>query len=198
MAGYGFVPFDAIDSVGDTIGGMGSSAAIDANSWKRCGKNLYTGTLYGVPDRGFNVLGTINYQPRIHKFALTFDADATSGTTSNTNVKLEYQESIFLTDPSGTPMTGLDADPTDGAHASFAGFPDLPVVHFTGDGFGNPGPGGTRVPLDAEGLVLNADGTFWISDEYGPYVYKFDSSGKMVQAIRPPDAFIPMRHGMER
>lgn len=81
-------------------------------------------------------------------------------------------------------MTGLDADVTNGAHASFSGFPDLPVVHFTGDGFGGAGPGGVRVPLDAEGLVFDKDGSFWVSDEYGPYIYNFDPIGKMIRAIR--------------
>ena len=51
--------------------------------------------------------------------------------------------------------------------------------------------------MDTEGLVLGTDGTFWVSDEYGPYVYQFDKSGKMMQAIRPPDAFIPMRNGTQ-
>lgn len=37
----------------------------------------------------------------------------------------------------------------------------------TGDGFGNNGTGGARVPLDTEGLVLGDDDTLWISDEYG-------------------------------
>jgi hypothetical protein len=36
-----------------------------------------------------------------------------------------------------------------------------------GDGFGGNGPGGKRVAIDSEGLVLGKDGTFWISDEYG-------------------------------
>jgi hypothetical protein len=111
---------------------------------------------------------------------------------------LIYEKSIFLTDPSGTPMTGLDADVQNGNHTTFPGFPDLLVAHYPGDGFGYPGPGGVHVPLDAEGLVYAKDGTFWISDEYGLYVYQFDPTGKMLQAIRPPDAFIPMRGGLER
>jgi hypothetical protein len=67
----------------------------------------------------------------------------------------------------------------------------------TGDGFGQNGTGGSRVPLDTEGLVLGDDGTYWISDEYAAYVYQFDKGGKMIQAIRTPDAFIPLRNGTE-
>lgn len=32
---------------------------------------------------------------------------------------------------------------------------------------------------------------FWMSDEYGPYIYKFSSSGSLVQAIEPPAAILP-------
>jgi hypothetical protein len=65
----------------------------------------------------------------------------------------------------------------------------------TGDGFGNNGTGGARVALDTEGLVLGDGGSYWISDEYATYIYQFDKKGKMIQAIRTPDAFIPLRNG---
>ena len=45
--------------------------------------------------------------------------------------------------------------------------------------------------------MLGDDDTYWISDEYAAYVYQFDSKGKMLQAIRSPDAFIPLRNGTE-
>lgn len=48
--------------------------------------------------------------------------------------------------------------------------------------------------LDSEGLVLGVDGTFWISDEYGPYIYQFSADGLLLQAIEPPAAFVPMRN----
>lgn len=96
--------------------------------------------------------------------------------------------------PDGTPTTGLDADGT--GHLSYPGFPDLPVATYQGDGFNNPGPGGKRIPIDSEGIVLNADGSFWVSDEYG-YLSLFSPVGRMIGAIRPPDAFIPMRNGTE-
>jgi hypothetical protein len=39
------------------------------------------------------------------------------------------------------------------------------------------------------------DGTYFISDEYGPYIYRFSAEGRLLSAIRPPDAFIPTRGG---
>lgn len=40
----------------------------------------------------------------------------------------------------------------------------------------------------------------FVSDslELGPYIYRFDKRGKMVDAIRPNDALIPFRNGTER
>lgn len=53
LAGYGFIPSNARDKFGDTIGGIGSSAAIDRNSWKKLKNGSYTGILYAIPDRGW-------------------------------------------------------------------------------------------------------------------------------------------------
>lgn len=64
LAGYGKIASNARDKAGDTLGGIGSSIAIDARSWRRLGKS-YTGLLYAVPDRGWNTEGTLNYQARI-------------------------------------------------------------------------------------------------------------------------------------
>ena len=33
--------------------------------------------------------------------------------------------------------------------------------------------------------------SFWISDEYGPYIYRFSSDGNLIQTIKPPDAILP-------
>jgi hypothetical protein len=199
FAGYGFVPGDATDKFGDTLGGIGSSAAIDQKSWKKNSKDSsYSGTLYGLPDRGWNTNGTINFIPRVQKFSVKFTPhpEATVASPSGNNVVLTYLDTILLRGPDGTPATGLDCDAT-GA-ASFPGFPPLPVATYTGDGFGGAGPGGKAICLDTEGIFLTDDGGFWISDEYGPYVYQFDSSGKMLQAIRPVDALLPLRNGTVR
>jgi hypothetical protein len=53
LAGYGFIPSNATDKHGDTIGGIGSSIAIDQSSWRKLGKDGYAGTLYTIPDRGW-------------------------------------------------------------------------------------------------------------------------------------------------
>lgn len=198
LAGYGFVPSDARDKFGDTLGGIGSSIAIDQKSWKKMGKDGYQGTLWALPDRGWNTQGTLNFQNRVHKFQvkLTVNDTATVASPSGPNLQLTYQDTIRFTDPAGTPVTGLDPDAT-GPYLNFSGFPDLPAATYSGDGFGNNGTGGHRVSVDSEGLVLNPDGSFYVSDEYGPYIYHFSPSGKMLSAVRPPNAYIPLRNGTE-
>jgi len=52
-----------------------------------------------------------------------------------------------------------------------------------------------RLSTDPEGLALNKDGTFWISDEYGPYIYLLSKKGKVLQTIVPPEAIIPKQNG---
>lgn len=149
-------------------------------------------------DRGWNTEGTLNYQNRVHKFKVTLTPknSASASSTSSPNLDLQYLDTVLFTDPSGTPMTGLDPD-AQGPYLSFPGFPDLPSAIYLGDGFGGNGTGGRRVSFDSEGLVLGSDGSFWVSDEYGPYIYKFTSSGRMTAAIRPPPALIPQRNGSE-
>ena len=55
LAGYGFVPSNARDKYGDTLGGYGSAIAINRGSWKKLNNGSYTGTLWAVPDRGWYV-----------------------------------------------------------------------------------------------------------------------------------------------
>jgi hypothetical protein len=52
LAGYGFIPSNATDKYGDTIGGIGSSVAIDQSSWRQT-SGIYHGTAYTIPDRGW-------------------------------------------------------------------------------------------------------------------------------------------------
>lgn len=33
---------------------------------------------------------------------------------------------------------------------------------------------------------------FWVSDEYGPYIYRFSSDGKLLQTIQPPEPVLPL------
>ncbi|RAL10796.1 uncharacterized protein BO97DRAFT_435677 [Aspergillus homomorphus CBS 101889] len=199
LAGYGFIPSNATDKYGDTLGGFGSSAAFDLDSWRRIGPETYTGILYCIPDRGWNTNGTLNYQARVHTLNVTLHLapdNISAQHPSPPNLQLTYLDTLLLTDPTGNPLTGLDASADFNDTLKFPGFPPLPAAIYRGNGFdsNSTSGGGHRVSLDAEGLALTAD-SFWISDEYGPYVYRFDRrTGRMKTAIAPPPAYIPHRN----
>src|SRR5204862_6307476 len=53
LAGYGFVPSNAKDRFGDTLGGIGSALAIDQSIWRRNKDSTYEGIAFGLPDRGW-------------------------------------------------------------------------------------------------------------------------------------------------
>ena len=55
LAGYGFVPSDARDKFGDTLGGYGSAIALDRRQWRKVRPGEYTGIVYAIPDRGWCV-----------------------------------------------------------------------------------------------------------------------------------------------
>ena len=38
--------------------------------------------------------------------------------------------------------------------------------------------------FDPEGVRVGADGTFFVSDEYGPYIFQFDRQGHLQRRIR--------------
>lgn len=53
LAGYGFLPGNARDKFGDTIGGIGSDIALDRSTWKKTGTATYQGIVWALPDRGW-------------------------------------------------------------------------------------------------------------------------------------------------
>ncbi len=43
--------------------------------------------------------------------------------------------------------------------------------------------------LDSEGVGVAPDGTFWVSDEYGPHILQFDQTGRQIGMLKAPDGF---------
>jgi hypothetical protein len=186
LVGVGRIPADHRDKFGETFG-SGSGLAADVTSWRRTAVG-YSGTFYLLPDRGYNVSGTTDYRTRLYKLTIVLKPVVNPAAIPERNrqrsVVATLKDTILLTDAAGKSTTGLD--PAEGGVRPAAkGFPDLPQAA-TG-----------RVAIDAEAVVRMPDGTFFISDEYGPYIYRFSAKGRMLSAIRPPDAFIPMRNGKQ-
>lgn len=186
VVGFGELPASTKDSFGDTIGGIGSGIAPDLSSFSVLANGSVQGTIFAVPDRGWNTLYTIPYQNRIHKFTLTF-TPRYDNCSQSFNAYLNYESTMLLSGSQGPSSltSGLEAS---AIIPAANGFPDLPGAPFNGVNVS---------ALDTEGIVMLSDGTFWISDEYGPYAYHFSSTGTMLGAIRPPNAFIPLRNGTE-
>lgn len=183
LVGVGRIPAATKDKFNETFGSF-SAFTFQPGSWKRNADGSYSGTLFTQPDRGYNAANTTNYVPRFNKLALTF-TPASAGAVTQDQVGLTLADSVKYTEADGTPFTPLD--PVNDATTSPArpGFPTLPQAY------------NNHISLDAEGIVANKDGTLWVSDEYGPYVYKFSADGKLLSAIRPPDALIPKRNGVD-
>lgn len=181
LAGVGRVSPQLRDGFGDTLGSLGSGMTADLSRWRRNGDS-YSGVFFMVPDRGYNIAGTIDYQGRLQQMGIGFTPLGTSGSTSAQNqLQASLQQTIGLRDGNNLPTTGWDPS---GVRAAGNGFPILPI-----------GPNG-RVTLDNEGLVRLRDGTFFVSDEYGPGLYRFTADGRMLNAIQAPAALIPMRNGV--
>jgi hypothetical protein len=125
------------------------------------------GFFYGMTDRGPNVTapdGTnkiepdLAFQPAIALFQLA-------------NGKANVSKVIGLSLADGTPMNGRVN-------------PEATTAEIIYDVNGKalaPSVAG----LDPEGLVAMPDGTFWVSDEYGPYIVHFDATGKEISRLNP-------------
>ncbi len=128
--------------------------------------------VYGLTDRGPNVFlpdGTVveplpAFQPAIGKFSLR-------------DGKAVLERRIPLADATGAPYSGL---------ANSENPRGQRIVNLTGGQLPTD-PNG----YDPEGLVALADGTFWVSDEYGPFITHFDATGRQVGRLSPFDGSLP-------
>ncbi len=156
---------DVLVTVGGVVvtnSGYGSAMALKPGS----ARNFYL-----LTDRGPNYDGPgspapkrfpdPSYAPRIYPAHI-------AGT------KLQLGAPIILKGPDGTLMSGLpipggDCGSTNEVGQTVDGTPLAP------DPLG----------LDPEGLVAMADGTFWVSDEYGPFMVQFDANGRELRRFAP-------------
>jgi len=141
-------------------GGFGSAIAADPTD-----ANVF----YLLTDRGPNaagsaansiIFGKADFTPQIGKFRLV-------------GTQLVLEQTILLKNTAGQLLTGLPNPSGQGSTGETA--LDLNGQLLT------PDPNG----LDSEGLVRAADGSFWISDEYGPHIVHVDATGKTLERINP-------------
>jgi hypothetical protein len=153
--------------------GYGSAISADPND---------RSVFYLLTDRGPNFTvesGTKafpvpEYSPRVLKARLVGDT-------------LHIESSVSFSRGDGTPLTGLPIG--DGACGSTGEHPqrlDGTRLDFDAQG------------LDPEGLVAMRDGTFWVSDEYGPFLARFGSDGRLLQRLSPCDGGLPRVYSKRR
>ena len=127
---------------------------------------------YGLTDRGPNVDGPNDtkveplpdYAPKLGKFRLH-------------NGKATLLGTITLRGADGTPYNGrVNSDASTGETIT-----DLNGTVLAPSKYG----------YDPEGLVARSDGTFWISDEYGPFITHFDAKGRQLGRLSPYDGSLP-------
>lgn len=188
LQGVGRLPATTRDFLGDTLGSF-SALAVDLASWRRAG-DTYTGTLYTLPDRGYNNPdGGLfsDYAGRLSRFTLTFTpepgANLPQSTASQRQIALTPNGGIVFTDAQGRRFSGLDP----GAGTTTQLGTILPSA--------TTGPSAGRISLDAEGLTRRLDGSFYVSDEYGPNIYYFNPNGQLQGVLGVPEALRPRTNG---
>jgi hypothetical protein len=141
-------------------GGFGSAVANDPNA---------ADVFYMLTDRGSNVAGQISnsiiigkpdFDPQIGKFRLV-------------NNQLVLEQTIELKNAYGAKLNGLP-NPVGAGNTG-----ELPY-DLNGNLLATSADG-----IDSEGLVRASDGSFWVSDEYGPHIVHFDAAGKTIERINP-------------
>ena len=140
--------------------GYGSSIDADPQNPKR---------FYGLTDRGPNADGGENVKifllPRFTPSIGHFEIQA--------NGTIKKLRDIPLRDASGNPLTGLP-NPA-GYGTSKETVVDANRQPLQRD----------KTGIDSEGLAVMKDGTFWVSDEYGPHIVHFDRNGIELERMSP-------------
>ncbi|MCZ4245367.1 esterase-like activity of phytase family protein [Pedobacter punctiformis] len=141
-------------------GGFGSAVVADPSS---------PDVFYMLTDRGPNADGTIkdvkvfgipDFTPQIGKFRLK-------------DGKLILEQTIELKTAAGIKLNGLPNPTGSGSTGETA-------VDLTGKTL-TPSIDG----LDPEGMVRLSDGSFWLSDEYGPHLLHVDATGRTLERVNP-------------
>ncbi|OIJ68598.1 esterase-like activity of phytase family protein [Streptomyces mangrovisoli] len=133
------------------------------------------GWFYGLTDRGPNADA-----PDGNKSEMATDFTPQIGEFKLVDGKAELVRKITLKGPKK--LGGVN----------YSGRPPHDTSEVIDDVDATNANGGTPVPVakdangyDSEGLVALSDGTFWVSDEYGPYITHFDANGYELGRLTP-------------
>lgn len=156
---FQFTTMATINGVDVINGGYGSGAA--AHPTRK-------GEFYVITDRGPNTdylngkkFLVPNFTPTIMHFKINADGN------------IEVIKYIKLKNPSGQLITGLPNPVGMGSTGEVA-------YDANGNVLGTDNYG-----LDSESIVAAQDGTFWVSDEYGPHIVHYSAEGVEMERISP-------------
>ena len=179
LVGVGRLPGNSFDQLGagvDTLGGIFSGMWLDPATIVHSNGTIHA-TVFGLPDRGFGD-GLQDYHPRIQRLAVAITPYYGPGPVAQDQIVIVNTDTYVLT-VNGNTFTGFLPDDTN------------VLTHPQS----LPGSlGGGKWSLDPEGIVFapsGASGSWYISDEYGPFIYRFDNTGALLGSLPIPDAFIP-------
>ena len=156
---FPFTTLATVNGVAVRNGGFGSGAAAHPTN---------KGEFYLITDRGPNTdylkgkkFLAPNFTPTIMHFRLREDGI------------IEVIKYIKLKNPSGQQITGLPNPAGMGSTGETA-------YDANGNVLGTDNYG-----LDSESIVAAKDGTFWVSDEYGPHIVHYSAEGVELERISP-------------
>ena len=170
------VPYQMLLKTADGVeiqnGGYGSDA---------CAHPTDSSLFYLITDRGPNIdytgeqgTGKLfpvpEYSPKIGLFRMEKDGS------------VSLVKEIILKTPEGKSITGLPNPEGRGATGEIAYTLDGRILGT--DDYG----------LDSEGIAAAKDGTFWLSDEYGPHIVHFAADGTEIERISPYGMTTGNRH----
>ncbi|MBF6205195.1 esterase-like activity of phytase family protein [Streptomyces gardneri] len=126
-----------------------------------------TDEFYGLTDRGPNVDG----QGKSEKLTPVPTFTPTIAKFKMVGTKAVLVSAIALKNSAGQPFNGLvDISAGTGETIRDLNGAILPP---------------TDHGIDSEGLVAMPDGSFWVSDEYGPFIVHFDANGTELERLAP-------------
>lgn len=172
LIGKGFIPGSALDKSGlsGMICRLGADPSIPGNCVPKAlfgglGSDLtYTGhhnVFLAAPDRGpFDGLTNVAYLDRFHFLHVTVDPAKPFPNIDAVLLDTRLLKNEFL--------------------QNFVG---------AADAFDINHPRASR-RLDPEGIRLSFYGTFFVSDEYGPYIFEFGLLGRLVRRLPVPAKFL--------
>ena len=183
MVGVGRLSGNDVDQFNET---QGAASGLFITDW-RLEAGQHKGTFHVLPDRGYNSGTTFsNYAARLHEVDFAFTPYYGAGPVAQGQIALEYVRS--------TKFTYLDGGTTKFTTGLNVVSNGMLFGQTVGVATAANGPGGAMESLlcfDAEAVHLFADGSGFVSDEYGAYIARFNPAKQITGITQLPESARP-------